>query len=269
VVSAAARAVGDAWAEARARTMLTHVHSVCGRFTEAEEEGKRAHALGTNVGDPVASGQAPNQRGIIALYEGRHTDAEAHFERALEAFRADGNQPGAASALCNLSRVHLAGGRTESAVALAHQGVEIYEQDVTGQALRLANGKYALGLALTSAGRTAEARTALLAALEVFHKSRQLLWHGMTLFRLAELDLADRVPASAASHAEQALAVLRGIGGDWRRANVLTVLGRALMAIGHTDRANVCWQDALAIFEELGSIEADEVRSLLHPAAVA
>ncbi|MCW8375485.1 AfsR/SARP family transcriptional regulator [Streptomyces justiciae] len=268
-VSAAARAAGDPWAEGRARTMLSHVHSVCGRFSESEEEGRRAMDLGLAANDPVACGQAPNQRGIIALYEGRHADAEAHFERALEAFRTDGNQPGTASAQCNLSRVHLATGRTESAVALARAGVEIYEQDRTGQALRLANGKYALGLALTSAGRTTEARSALSSALEVFRDSRQLLWHGMTLFRLAELHLAERSPALAASHAEQALVVLRGIGGEWRRANVLTTLGRALLLIGHTDRAQVCWREALNVFDELGSPEADGVRALLNPAAVA
>jgi tetratricopeptide (TPR) repeat protein len=268
-VSDAARTAGDAWAEGRARTMLTHVHSVCGRFSEAEAEGKRALELAMAVSDPVVCGQAPNQRGIIALYEGRHADAEAHFESALKAFRADGNQPGAAAALCNLSRVHLATGRTDSAVALAQTGIEIYEQDATGRALRLANGKYALGLALTSAGKTSEAQAALLAALEVFRDSRQRLWHGMTLFRLAELHLADQVPALAASHAEQALSVLRGIGGDWRRANVLTVLGRALMGIGHTDRAQVCWQEALKIFEELGSPEAAEVRRLVAPAGAA
>ncbi|WP_406330856.1 AfsR/SARP family transcriptional regulator [Streptomyces sp. NBC_00203] len=268
-VSDAAQRTGDPWAEGRARTMLSHVHSVCGRFAEAEEEGERALRLGLSADDPVACGQAPNQRGIIALYEGRHADAEAHFERALEAFRADGNQPGAAAALCNLSRVHLATSRTESAVTLAESGIKIYEQDVTGQTLRLANGKYALGLALTSAGRTAEAQSALLAALDVFRDSRQRLWHGMTLFRLAELHLSDRSPAQAAAHAEQALAVLRGIGGEWRRANVLTVLGRALSLIGHIDRAQVCWRDSLQIFEDLGSPEADEVRSLISPAAVA
>ncbi|HET9380478.1 MAG TPA: BTAD domain-containing putative transcriptional regulator [Streptomyces sp.] len=268
-VSEAARAVGDDWAEGRARVMLTHVHSVSGRFAEAEEEARRALELGLSSGDPVACGQAPNQRGIVALYEGRHGDAEDHFGRALEAFRADANQPGAAAALCNLSRVHLATGRTDSAVELARTGVEFYERDATGQALRLANGKYALGMALTGAGRTAEARAALLDAREVFRDSRQLLWHGMTLFRLAELHLTDRRPADAASQAEQALVTLRGIGGDWRRANVLTVLGRALSAIGHTDRAHVCWQEALSVFEALDSPEAAEVRALLRPAAVA
>lgn len=268
-VSEAAGTAGDAQAEGRARTMLTHALSVSGRFAEAEIQAQRALALGRSARDPVSLGQAPNQRGIIALYENRHTDAESHLTEALAAFRADGNKPGEAAALCNLSRVHLATGRTMSAVDLAQQGVTIYEQDTTGLALRLANGKYALGLALMGTGLASRAEATLNEALHVFRDSRQQLWHGMTLFRLAEVHLGNRQPARAASHAEQALAVLRGIGGEWRRANVLTVLGRSLAAIGQTDRARVCWREALSAFEELGSPEAEEVQALLHPTHVA
>ncbi|MFC8226869.1 BTAD domain-containing putative transcriptional regulator [Streptomyces sp. NPDC057287] len=268
-VSDAARTAGDAQAEGRARTMLTHALSVSGRFAEAETEARRALELGQVADDPVSLGQVPNQRGIIALYENRHGDAEDHLSAALDAFRADGNKPGEASALCNLSRVHLATGRTASAVDLAQQGVGIYEADTSGLALRLANGKYALGLALTGTGRTASAQEVLTEAMAIFRDSRQQLWHGMTLFRLAELHLAIRQPAHAASHAEQALAILRGIGGEWRRANVLTALGRGLAGIGQTDRAQVCWNEALSIFDDLDSPEAAAVRELLVPAPVA
>ena len=66
-----------------------------------------------------------------------------------------------------------------------------------------------------------------------------------------------------------ALTVLRGIGGEWRRGNVLTVLGRALDGIGQTGRARVCWQEAASIYEELGSPEAAEVRELLAPVRAA
>ncbi len=66
-----------------------------------------------------------------------------------------------------------------------------------------------------------------------------------------------------------ALTVLRGIGGEWRRGNVLTVLGRALFGIGQSGRAVVCWQEALGIFECLGAPEADGVRALLAPATAA
>ncbi|MFI5807183.1 BTAD domain-containing putative transcriptional regulator [Streptomyces sp. NPDC051561] len=263
-VSEAARQARDAQAEGRARTMLTHVHSVSGQFAEAETEARRALELGLESGDPVSSGQAPNQRGIIALYENRHEDAEAHLTQALAAFRADGNKPGEAAALCNLSRVFLATHRTAEAVELARQGIRIYEKDGTGLALRLANGKYALGLALTKAGRGAAAEGVLLEALETFTESRQQLWQGMTLFRLAETQLAAGAPAQAAAQAEQALSVLHGIGGDWRRANVLAVLGRSLSLLSQSGRAHACWQEALATYERLGSPEADEVRELLR-----
>ncbi|MFE5240902.1 MULTISPECIES: AfsR/SARP family transcriptional regulator [unclassified Streptomyces] len=268
-VSEAARESGDARAEGRARTMLAHVLSVSGRFAAADTEAQQALELGRLAHDPVSLAQAPNQRGIIALYENRHTDAETHLTAALAAFRADGNKPGEASALCNLSRVHLATGRTASAVELAQMGVGIYETDASGLALRLANGKYALGLALSGSGRTDLALATLTDAMSIFRDSRQQLWHGMTLFRLAELHLAIRQPANAASHAEQALVILRGIGGEWRRGNVLVALGRALVGIGQTDRAQVCWSEALSIFEDLGSPEADSVRELLAPVPAA
>ncbi|MEV7152124.1 BTAD domain-containing putative transcriptional regulator [Streptomyces sp. NPDC093084] len=267
-VISAAQQHGDAYAEGRARLMHSHLLGVSGQFTESAREAGEALRLGLAAGDPVVCAQAPNQQGIIALYNVRHAEAEQHLTQALAAFRADGNTPGEASALCNLSRVHLATGRTESAVSLARQGITIYERDDSGMALRLANGKYALGLALTSAGETRLALETLTDALTMFQDARQQLWHGMTLFRIAELHLSDDSPAQAAACAEQALAVLHGIGGEWRRANILTALGRGLHGIGQTDRAKVCWQEALSVFEASNSPEAADVRRLLESAPV-
>jgi tetratricopeptide (TPR) repeat protein len=263
----AARAAGEARVEARALAMLTHVHNMTGRFDQADEEAARAVLLGRAAGDPVSSAWAPNDRGITAIYQSRYQEAEGYLRQAIAAFRDYDNRPGEASALCNLSRVHLALGRTASAVELAREGVGIYHG--MGLTLRLANGKYALGMALTRSEQLTEASDQLSEALALFEESRQRLWEGMTLFRLAELHLAARRPAQAAAHAEQALAVLRGIGGMWRRGNVLLVLGRALDGIGHADRARVCWREALSIFEELDSPEVDAARQLLAPAAAA
>ncbi|MBT2505435.1 tetratricopeptide repeat protein [Streptomyces sp. ISL-98] len=262
----AAATAGDARAEGRARTTLTQVHSTAGRFEEADDEAHHAMALGLAAQDPWTSGNAPNERGILAIYRNQHAEGEAYLQTAIDAFRADDNRPGEASALCNLSRIHLALSRTASAVELAEQGIEIY--DALGLALRLANGRYALGLALTQAGRLTEALEQVTQALGIFHENRQPLWEGVTHFRLAEVHLAARRYTLAAAHAEQAIA-LRGIGGEWRRGTVLTVLGRALSALGQPDRARACWSEALAIYEQLGSAEADEVRGLLHPVAAA
>ncbi|MFD7967986.1 AfsR/SARP family transcriptional regulator [Streptomyces clavifer] len=259
----AAVAAGDPRSEARARTTLAQVHSTAGRFGQAEDEARRAMLLAPATQDVWTHCNAPNELGIIAGYRSRLEEAEGLLQQAIAAFRADGNRPGEASALCNLSRVQLAIGHTESAVELADRGVALYNR--LGLTLRLANGRYALGLALARAGRQDEAQDRLHEALAVFRDSRQRLWEGMTLFRLAEVHLSADRSAQAAALAEQALTVLLHIGGEWRRANVLTVLGQALERIGQADRAQVCWREALATLDHLKAPEADAVRLLLSP----
>ena len=246
---------------------LANGHHLTGRFELADDEATEALRLADAAGDPLPRCWASNMLGIIALYQGRHEDGEKHLTRAIESFRSCGDRPGEASALCNLSRIRLSMGQTESAVSLAQQGTDMY--DDMNHALKGANGRYALGLALTQCGKFEQAAHRLEEALSVFRDSRQRLWEGMSLFRLAELDLAAGRPAKAATNAETALTMLRGIGGEWRRGNVLTVLGRALTGIGQSGRAQVCWQEALEIFETLKVSEAEEVRALLRPHTVA
>ncbi|POX56930.1 AfsR family transcriptional regulator [Streptomyces sp. Ru71] len=263
----AAREVGVARVEARALMTLAHAHVDGGRFGEADEEAAQVIRLAQAADDLLPVCWAQNARGIIALYQNRNADGEEHLSQAIQHFRTLGDRPGEASALCNLSRIHLATGRTQSAVALAQQGMEIY--DAMGNSMRGANGRYALGMALTRTGRLDAATARLTEALDVFRESRQRLWEGMTLFRLAEVDLAADRSAQAATTAELALTVLRGIGGEWRRGNVLTVLGHALTGIGQTGRAQACWRESLRIYEELGSPEAASVRDLLNTAQAA
>ncbi|MYW69326.1 tetratricopeptide repeat protein [Streptomyces sp. SID8379] len=260
----AARDAGDGHAEGRAAMTLAYVHAFGGRFESAAQEAQEAVDLTLASQDRLSHCWAANTLGVIALYQGRHAEGEAQLTVAIDNFRACDDRPGEASALCNLSRIHLATSRTTSAVDLARQGTLIYEE--LGHELRGANGRYALALALTESGLLDQAADCLHGALKVFRASRQRLWEGMTLFRLAELDLAADEPTRAAVSAESALSLLRDIGGEWRRANVLTVLGQALDRVGQPERAQVCWQEAYEIFETLGAPEADKVRALLGAA---
>ncbi|MGW2558233.1 AfsR/SARP family transcriptional regulator [Streptomyces sp. NPDC001514] len=262
----AARAAGDPRTEGRARTSVTNVHLVAGRYEDADEEAKQAARLAKIADDPAPVYWSDNDRGIIALVQGRNEEAEELLRRAMEGSRADGNLPGEASALSNLSRIHVALGRTEQGIALAQQGIAIYHQ--IGHTLRLANARYALGVALTQARRQAEALEQYDEALHIFEKNRQRLWEGTTHFRIAEAHLGAHRPAQAAQHAEQALAI-GCIGGDRMRGNTLTVLGKALEALRQGGRARACWREALAIYQQVGAAEADEVRRLLAPIAAA
>ncbi|GHA18230.1 MULTISPECIES: AfsR/SARP family transcriptional regulator [Streptomyces] len=262
----AAQASGDAHAEGRARTVLTNVHLVAGRYSEADEEARLAGLLADTAEDPTPVFWTSNDRGIIGLNQGRYADAEQHLMRAIEASRQDGNLAGEASALCNLSRIHLAMGRTGHAITLAQQGIDLYDR--LGATVRLANARYALGLALTEAGRPSEALAQLTDALNTFQTNRQRLWEGTTHFRIAQAHLVGRQHTLSAKHAEQALAI-GCIGGDRVRAGVLTALGRSLSGLGQVDRARVCWLEALPLYEQSGAPEADAVRALLSPVSTA
>ncbi|MGW5372783.1 BTAD domain-containing putative transcriptional regulator [Streptomyces sp. NPDC004009] len=262
----AADALGDARAAGRARVTLTQVLIKAGLFEEATELAQEALALGEAAADPWTCGNAPNELGIIAICKNEHAVGEAHLLRAIDAFRADDNRPGEASALCNLSRVLVSMGRALAGIELVQQGIAIYDE--LGLTVRLANARYALGIALSHAGRTTEALEQFAEALSIFIENRQRLWEGTTHFRIAQVHLACRRLASAAQHAEQALTT-GCIGGDWMRANVLTLLGRSLDALGQVDRARACWQEALSIHESSGAVEAAELRDLLDPVAAA
>ncbi|MEU4256965.1 BTAD domain-containing putative transcriptional regulator [Streptomyces fradiae] len=262
----AARAAGDTRTEGRARTTLSNVHLVAGRYDEADREAREARDLAVAAGDPAPVYWADNDRGIIAIMQGRYEDAEAHLVRATDGSREVGNLPSVATALCNLSRVHLLTGRSSSAIDLARQGIEIYDR--LGLTMRLANGRYALGVALSHAERHPEALEELAEALRIFTRNRQRLWEGATHFRIAEARFRSRQPARAAQHAEQALA-LGCIGGDRMRGNILVLLGKALRVLGQTDRARACLHEALALYERMGASEAEGVRALLSPSAAA
>ncbi|WP_030569514.1 AfsR/SARP family transcriptional regulator [Streptomyces aureocirculatus] len=260
----AAADADDARAEGRARVSLAQVLSKVGRFEEADAELSRAAELAAESRDPWATGNGPNERGITAHCMNQYSAAEALFRTAVDAFRADSNRGGEASALCNLSRALLALGRVSQAIDLARKGIAIYDE--LGLTFRLANARYALGMGLSRAGHHADAIGQLNASLKVFVENRQRLWEGTTHFRLAEVHFSARHPAMAAQHAEQALAT-GCVGGDWMRANVLILLGRSLDSLGQLDRARACWREALVIHEQTGAAEIAEARSLLHPVA--
>lgn len=257
---AAARAAGDERAQARMEVTLAWTEIVAARFDKADRHARAAAVLATSAGDRCTASTALNDRGIAALQQNRLEDSERFLVRALEAFRADGNRPAEASALCNLSRSRLAAGQVEDAVRLARRGVALYRQ--TGATMRLANAMYALGTALTRAGELKEAAARFTEAMALFRSSRHRFWTGMTHLRLAEVHVAARRHGEAADEAERAVAFLHRCGELWS-ARALNVLGRALHGTGETERARMCWQEALAVCERLGSGDAAELRGLL------
>ncbi|MFW6722119.1 AfsR/SARP family transcriptional regulator [Streptomyces sp. MAR4 CNY-716] len=261
-----AQATADTRSQGRAHLVLTFSHVFSGRFELANVHATHALLLTRAEEDVWVGGEAANLRGFIADLQGKTGQAKEHLESALESYRADDNLEGESSALSNLSRLHLSMGSTTSAIDLAEQALSVQRR--MGVSFRIANIMYALGIALTEAGRYEEAFTQLRKALGIFRENRMGLWDGMTMFRMAQAELARKHPAESAALAEQALARLQGIGGDWHRAHILTDLGRALDQLGQSDRARACWSEALGLHEKAQSPDADRVRTLLATASV-
>ncbi|SEN08519.1 AfsR/SARP family transcriptional regulator [Actinacidiphila rubida] len=261
-LATAAHDCADPLVEGRSRLLSGQLLRMSGRFAEAETEVQRALLLGMAAEDPLTCSYAPNLRAALAYQDRRFVECAEYCHSALDHFRRDGNQHGEAAALSNLSRAQLELGSTEAALAATARVVEIYRQ--LGAGFRLGNGLYAMGIALSAADRLDESLACHTEALHIFRDARQQFWEGMTLFRLAAVHLAANRWRQSASHVEQALVLLQEVGGEWRVANALTLLGRALAGMGQPVRAHACWHDALGLFSAIGAArEAQDVRRLL------
>ncbi|WP_129840856.1 BTAD domain-containing putative transcriptional regulator [Streptomyces sp. RFCAC02] len=253
-------------AAGRIRASLANAYGLAERLDDAQTQAERALRLGRAGGDPLTVARALSESGILAYYRQDFTASRDHLDEALEAYRSYGDISGEASALSNLSRVHLMLGAAEAAVTLARESLGLHES--LGSRLRLANGRYALGLALVGAGQPLAAIHEFEVALTTFSDARQHMWSGLALHQLAGLRLAKGDAGDAAALAERAIAELRHVEGSRREADALTTLGHCLQRVGQFRRAHACWEQALATYEALGRPEAEELRNHLSAGAV-
>ncbi|WP_438453014.1 AfsR/SARP family transcriptional regulator [Streptomyces asiaticus] len=256
-----ASTVEDSRAEGRARLLLGQVHHLVGRFGQAHIQAQRALALSRTAQDALTHSYALNLHGNLATAQHRYEEAAAHYQQAMQLFRTDGNRYGETAMLMNTARADLELGRTQQAIAACEQAVESWHE--LGARLRLANGYYALALALHQAHHHDQALSRLQQALDGFEETEQPFWQGMTHYRTAQAELALQRPQRAAAQAERALTMLNDLGGDQRRAHTLILLGRALEQLGQRERAYTCWEQALPLLDPSDTAEANEITVLL------
>lgn len=264
VVDAAVRA-GNPLVEGRGRVLLSRLLNwATDRHTDADTEARHSQLLGEQAGDALTVSYALNMRGMIAKDQGRYADAAAFYKSGLAAFRADGNENGAAATLGNLAIILIELGDTKAALANAREAVALYEQ--LGSGFRTGTGNYQLGIALAADGDQDGALAQFGQALARFRDSRQTLWQGVALYRMAQAHIAAGSNRQAATLAEQALAIIAEGDVPWLKPDVLVTLGSALHSIGHADRARACWHDALRLIPDPEAEEAQRVRELLGSA---
>ncbi|GAA4673945.1 BTAD domain-containing putative transcriptional regulator [Streptomyces youssoufiensis] len=265
----------------RALAALAHAHNRAGRFPAAERAAAQAmHQYANAAGppDPVVQALAPHERAAAVYSLGRLAEAEKLLELAERAYESDDNLAGLARVWADRSRVLLSRGRPDQARELAEHSLDVAERagrapsgapapaagpPPPGQGLAVAHASYALGCALTAIGRPSDALPALQRALDLFAGAGRYVAEASTRARAAEARLAIGDASTAVELANQAVATFDRHGGDWRRADALVILGRAMLRQGRSSGAMTCWMQAFDVYHTLGAREADTVADLL------
>ncbi|HEX8868906.1 MAG TPA: tetratricopeptide repeat protein, partial [Lentzea sp.] len=239
-----------------ARTLISH-QDRHGHWQDMATMNRAALDAAARLGDVV--GQAHSHRGIAAASarSGRYDDARAHFEQALAHFTAAGDVAEQGWTHLNLSAIAGRQSRTEQALEHARQAVTLFEQ--AGRPPSLGNALNAVAWYLVKLGRFREATAGGAEALRIARANRDRRAEASVLDTIAGAHLELGEHAQAVEHYESALALYRDLGERYYEADTLIHLGDAQHAAG--DDARATWQSALDILVELGSTDADSVRT--------
>jgi DNA-binding SARP family transcriptional activator len=291
------------WQEGQATALgnLGIVYRRMGRLHEAVAHHAQTLAIGRQIGWLAGQGTSLGELGETYHALGRLDQALHHLTQALSLFQQTGDECGRSEALRALAAVHRDAGRYLQADELARSALSL-ARDVGGRCemdalITLAtvhfslarhceaidDYEHALGLAREATDRYPEAEA--LIGLAATHRclgdpsqaftcvhrtitiARQAGFRtleGLACTVLAELYLDQDHPVRALQHAKQACDLHRRTGHRLGQARALVVLGRASR---QTDAARRYWQEAFALFTDIGSPEASQVRALLDSPA--
>jgi tetratricopeptide (TPR) repeat protein/transcriptional regulator with XRE-family HTH domain len=297
----AARSVGDVSAEAHALTSLGSIHLRLGRVDEATDLLLRAFALfqqTTNefgharsltylarlehhlgryassfdhhtaalawfqrAGDEQSEAACLTSLAIVATDMGRYEVAVDHFEGALTIARRTGNLESEAYALNQLGGVERLLGRYEIAARHHERALALFRQGGrrTGQAWALVG----LGDTYTGLGRPDQARAHHQRALEMFRDLGERSFEAWALNGLGEAERVAGNLGPADAHHRAALAIAAATAARDQQARAHHGLGQVYEALGEFGPAGDHYRQALAVYVDLGSPEAEQVRTRL------
>ncbi|MBO1415963.1 NB-ARC domain-containing protein, partial [Streptomyces sp. FH025] len=238
-------------------SMLWHIN----RYTESEEDLRRAVDLCTAGGPERVLAKALLNIGGNARVHGRYAEAAEHAGRAADLFHRLGAQRAEGSAL------------GEFAFSAAHTGRLTEARDAAERSARLmtgsgpvsaATGRYYLARVLRLCGDPEAALAHAVGAREEFAALQ------VTVFTAAAGDLAARIHAEAgrwllAVDAAEAVLPLARRTSAALEAGLLRTLGTALTGLGRPRQARACLADSLELYERLGlEEESAQVRGLME-----
>ncbi|MFI5620486.1 AfsR/SARP family transcriptional regulator [Streptomyces sp. NPDC051567] len=266
-VVAEARAAGLPHAEATARYMLGGALWQLSRLTEAAGHIEQAARLCRLHDDLLVLAEVLTVRALIAAGHGGHDNGTVRTLReARELQRVSGNPSGEANTLGSLTFAHVVLGEPGEAVEASAAGLALYRGlgDRMGEAQILVHR----GTALRLSGDTDTAMACYTRSLVLSRELGLRFMEANVLHRIAETFLMRADAPTAAAVAGEAVVVSHEIGQGRTEARALTVLGRALTALGKRERALICLRDAVALYRRLGLAEgagAEQALTELSP----
>jgi DNA-binding SARP family transcriptional activator/tetratricopeptide (TPR) repeat protein len=260
----AARAAGEARAEAICQLSLANLGLYLGDYQQAVDSYASASTLAARAGWPECEFASANGRGLVHARSGRLDQAVEDFTQALALGEVIGGEDKRVSPLGNLGGVHLDRGEPRKAIACLEQALAICRRtgDRNGQAIQLAN----LGEAYLLLGQVEQALAHTTEAVAAHREAGDGGGEADALRQLADAHREAGRPDHAKELAHAALAAI-GRGGQRRsEADALNTLGSIQQVLGRGDDAAGYHRRALDLAAGAG-IHHAEVEALLGLAA--
>jgi DNA-binding SARP family transcriptional activator/tetratricopeptide (TPR) repeat protein/DNA-binding XRE family transcriptional regulator len=221
----AARRLADQPAQAVAHRLLGRAYTRLGRYEEANAHLQRAAQAFGDLGDHDGQARTYHDLAIMSGRQIRYRDALDHAQRALDLRRGTGHRVWQARALNTVGWYHVLLGEYPQALNCCGEALALHQE---------------------FGDRQGEAHT--LDTLGYTH-------HHLGQHR------------DAVACYQRALEVFRAFGDHYEEADTLTRLGDTHKAAEDLDAARCAWQHALSILTDLGHPVAGTVRTKLHDLA--
>lgn len=255
------RECGDRMGEARALSNLGFVDFLQGSGQRAAGYLRQALAMFREIGDRPGEARTLASLGFVDLRQGRYQEAAAYLRQSLGLCRETRDWGGAARALGNLGEVEIRQGRYQQAAGHFQQALTLFRE--IGDRISESDALAGLGVIDLRQGRYQEAARYLEQALALCRETGDLSSQGCALNGLGELLLATGRPAEARTQLAAARDVATQAGEKYEQARAHEGLAGSYQASGSPARARRHWQEALALYAELGAPEADRISARL------
>lgn len=213
--------------------------------------------------DPDLLANADNGLALLAMDEGRFSEAGDLLERSLEAFQASGSGRRIAQTLGNLGIVRLRMGDLREALRLAEESLALLRRigDVVGQQNLLNN----IGDLRMRTGDFPAAGESFAQLLELARRTANLRMQSFAHAGLADSRLGRGMTEAALESAREAERIARATGDGPELGVALRALGEARLLSGSVKEAMACFAESLPILMKTGCLEdAAKVRQGLR-----